>query len=208
MAGIEADADLVDIEGAEDPHEVAGAAGEQMRQHVFEHEAEAEAAAVVVEAVEDLDGVLEPHETFVLGQDRFFGTGMEDEVAHVEESGGFGGFDEFGHGEVAGGFVEGGDVDGGGERGVEGVGLESQLMNPLARPADGVAVVVVEMGRVGADFEAVEAAVPDGFEAVEDTGLPEAAGGKPNGPVAHTVILVSRRSRSSARFARQSGTRQ
>ncbi len=148
-----------------------------MGEHVFQDEADAETAAVGVGGVEEVNCVFQAPEALMLGEGGGFGAWMDDEVANAEESGCFGGLHQFFEGEVAGAGFGGSDVDAVGEWAMEGVGFEAEVVDEARSAADEGGVVVVEVLGPGTNFDPVESGVTDLFETIEDTGLPEAAGG-------------------------------
>jgi hypothetical protein len=183
VAGVEAGADLATFDFTEEVHHVADVAEEEVGEHVFEEEVDAQFAAAGGDAVEGVGSVVHVLEEIGLRGAAFtFGSGVEDDVDAAEQGSGVAGADEFGDGGLADGGVEGGDVDAVGEGSVEGDGVDLKFMQSLAGAFDGGDVVVVEVGREGADFDLVEAGGVDGIQDGQDGAAVEAPGGEGYGP--------------------------
>jgi hypothetical protein len=87
MSCVKADSDFTRVEGAENPQQIPGPAGEQMREHVFQHKSDAQPAAVEGRLVQNPNRILKTPEALVIRQSCVFGSWMNDEIADLENRG-------------------------------------------------------------------------------------------------------------------------
>lgn len=91
VAGVEAYSDVGCIESSQQPHQITHRAGEEMGQHVLQHQVEVELSAMFCHAVEDAGGVLHAIESLGAGDSALLRTWVDHVVAHPEDGGGIGG---------------------------------------------------------------------------------------------------------------------
>jgi hypothetical protein len=97
-----------------------------------------------------------------------FRPGMNNEVTNLEDSCGFGCFEDFLKRSIALLGIQRRDINVIGKRRVERVSLQPKCVYPFGRAADGVEIVIIKVRRKGADFDHAEPAVADGFQAIKD----------------------------------------
>jgi hypothetical protein len=72
-------------------------------------------------------------------------------------------------------WIGGGNIELGGERGVEGIGLHAEGIDALIGPMDRGKIVIVEVRGGRADLDHAEATLANDFETIKDALLVETA---------------------------------
>ena len=201
VPGVEADADVGRRQRPEQPEQVSHVPGEQMRQHVLEHQADAELAGAPGDAIERFDRAVHAIEALSPRHSGGLRTGMEHEESRFENRRSLRGLADLAHCGVAGARVERRNVDLVGERRMERMHSEPELADPRSGGGAGGAIVKVEVRRRGGDLDLSEAGVADRLQATEQRGAPEGAGRQSQRQLECRRSLSHGRRRSARRCA-------